>query len=203
MTAYQRLQQQIDDLIVRYSADDAENRPLMQQLLVLGRHEKASRDVVGKTQPTSRPPGNLTARDLHDQILDEALKWAWTLGGTRIILRQCMRILPELVGQRLDSQNRERTNILHGQSGLYACVGRWHLKVRIHLKYDQPAARYPAAECPNCHYRDEHGAGSIRARNWVAFCANPDCRDEHDRRHEWNQIILEELVRDALLQEIG
>ena len=203
MTAFERLQQQIDDLAVGYIADDAETRPLMQQLLILGPHERASNDIVGKTRPASRPPGNLTARQLYDTVLDEALDWAWTLGGTRIKRDRCLQTIPILVGQRLDSNDRDRIKILHGYTGLFSCVGRWHLKVRIFLRYDKPADRYPSAQCPHCQYRDESGAGSIRARDMVAFCANPDCRDDHNRRHEWNRIVLEELVRDALRVDVA
>lgn len=198
--SYERLQQQITDLVEQYIADGVDHWPLMDQLIYLGPHLRSGQGAVGKVKPGSQPPGNLGADDLHKAILDAAQDWAYTLDGHRVARDQSLALLPDFAGRRLDRGTKEHTAILHGRTGLYASVSRWHLSVRIFLGYERPADRYPSAECPHCHYRDKRGAGSIRARETMAFCANPDCRDEHDRRHEWNRIVLEDFVRDALLR---
>lgn len=202
MTALDRLRDQVRDLTQQFIDDDVDERPLMQQLVYLGPHIIPARDVVGKTQPTSRPPGNLAAHQLHDTIMAEALTWAWTLSGARVRQDRCLLILPVLAQQRVDTGDNDKTKILHGRTGLYSAVGKWHLSVRILLGYDRPADRYPLATCPQCHQRDDRG-GTIRARETLAWCSNPDCRDEHGHRTEFSILYLQQLLRDAIADETG
>lgn len=198
MAALDRLRRQIDDLTVRYIDEDVDERPLMQQLRYLGPHIQTGAGIVGKTRPTSKPPGNLSAHQLHDRIVGEATSWAWTLGGARIRQDRCLTLIPVLAQQRVDSGDSDKTRILHGRSGLYANVGQWHLRIRIFLGYDKPADRYPAATCPHCHQRDDRG-GTIRARETLAFCANAECRDDHGHRHEFSILYLQDLLRNTAL----
>jgi len=197
VTAIDRLRRQVDDLTVRFIDEDVDERPLMDQLRYLGPHISIRLGIVGKTQPASKPPGNLAARQLYDRIISEALSWAWTLGGARIRPDRALPVLPVLAQNRVDSSSTEKQTLLHGRGGLYSTVAEWHMSSRVMLGYDRPADRYPTATCPHCAYRDKHG-GSIRAREALAWCSNPDCRDEQGRRHEWSTLALRDMLREAV-----
>ncbi len=186
MNGLERLNQQIGDLTGRYTGNLCDDRPLMEQLEYLGPHLRPSFGVARKIQPSSRPPGNLTAHQLHRRIMLEAADWAWTLGGHTIRQDRCLPTIPVLAEQRIASGQPEKTRILHGPTGLYATVGGWHLKARIFLGYDRPADRYPHAICPHCQMK-----GSIRGHGSRGWCANPDCRDETGRRRD---IDVERLL---------
>lgn len=198
MNALERLRVQTRDLTETFIDDDGDaHRPLMTQLRVLGPHMHSPRGIAGKTQPSSRPPGNLTAYHLHRRIIDEATSWAWTLSGSHIKPSQAMKLLPTLAQQRIDSGNPEKQKLLYGRTGLYATVAEWHRSIRIFMGYDKPADRYPTADCPECHYRDRRG-GSIRANEELAWCGNPDCRDENGHRHEWWLPVLQAMLADSI-----
>lgn len=217
MNALLRLRHQIRDLTEQYVDEDGDqHRPLMTQLLVLGPHLRPSQDVVGKIQPRSTPPGNLDARQLYDTITGEAEAWAMTLAGHRVRKSQALKYLPTLAAQ-LDSDDQR----LHARgpfegarghehpTGLYSNVGRWHSQVRIALHYDVRPTHYPLATCPHCHYRDHRG-GSIKARETLAWCANPrtdengrrECADEHGFRREFSILYLQDLLRQAAYTDL-
>jgi hypothetical protein len=161
VTALDRLKQQINDLSVRFVDEDdgIDDRALLQQLRYLGPHCLPSQGVVGKIQPGSKPPGNLSARQLHDQILSEAKGWVYTLGGEdfrNVLEHRAMALIPDLAQRHTDRRDHDG-DLLHGAEGLHRHVGRWHLSACIAMGYDRPSNQYPSATCPECHVR--HGCG--------------------------------------------
>jgi hypothetical protein len=188
MTALDRLRRHIDDLTTRYVGYDYDERPLMEQLRYLGPHLKTAGGVVGKIQPGSKPPGNLNPGQLHAKIVKDSASWAYTLSGQP--QANPLPMLVVLAQQRIDSGTAE---ILHGKRGLYSEVAMWHKSALIVMGYERAADRYPSAQCPECHYHDSRG-GSIRASETVAWCANPDCRDEQGHRRDWSVLSLRYML---------
>jgi hypothetical protein len=187
MTAIDRLQRDVDDLIVAYAEGHVRGRGLLYQLEDIPSRTLASVErSEGKAgKPGSKPPMPLDAVDLAMKIKRGAQDLCHELGAGHLLGGyDSLRRLPALC-ERVDDDK------LHE---VCSRVGGWRSTARTILGYQEPAVHYEQACCPFC------GLCNVYARpeQVRAWCKTEDCMDpQTGQSPQFTRVSLLALIQEA------